>query len=61
MERLNNEQVTIRIESFITRKHHQYPELSLRGKEKQVGSFANLITNKLFNLVSTTKLTRLVN
>ena len=53
MERLSDEELNKRIESFITRKHHQYPELALRGKVVRTKSTVELITEKIYALNST--------
>ena len=52
MEQLNEKQLNARIESFITRKHQQYPELSLRGDKKRTYSIGYLVTDKISELVT---------
>ena len=59
MERLNDEELNERINSFISRKHQEYPELALRGGEKRAESIGYLIADKFSELASSIKLARL--
>ena len=59
MEQLTEEQLNVRIESFIARKHQEYPELALRGEEKHAVSIGNLIADKITEIASGIRLARL--
>jgi len=54
MKQSTNEQLDQRIESFIMRKHQQYPKLALRESEKQHRSKDDSITNKFHSLMTST-------
>ncbi len=58
MEQLSNKQLNMRIESFITRKHQQYPELHL-AREKAPDSIGYLLTGKVSEFISSLKTARL--
>lgn len=60
MESLDEEQLNIRIESFLERKHQQYPELSLRGNEKRVESIGYVIMDKLIELMTRRRVAKYV-
>ena len=58
MKQLNEEQLNMRIESFIARKHQQYPELDLRGDKKRNESIGYMITDKITELAAAIRLRR---
>lgn len=59
MNKLNDEQLNAQIKSFIDRKHQQFPELALRGREKQVKSFSYVLADRISDFVSNARLARL--
>ncbi len=59
MQQLNDEQINERIESFISKKHQQYPELALRGTEKRSESLASVIADKISEVIQHVRLARL--
>jgi len=59
MKQLNDEQLTMRIESFIARKHQEFPELALRGDKRHAESIGYVITDKVSSFVSSFKMTKL--
>lgn len=52
MKHSNNEQLNKRIESFLARKHQQYPELSLLHNEKESESSQINLKDKFLNLMT---------
>lgn len=52
MEHLDDKQLDAHIETFLARKHQQYPELSLRGDEKQAESIGYVVMDKFFELMA---------
>jgi len=59
MKQLNDEQLAARIETFIARKHQEFPELSLRGDKKRNESIGYVITDKISDLVASFRMTKL--
>lgn len=59
MKQLSEEQLNKRIESFIARKHQQYPELALRGNKRETQSIGYYITGKISNFTKSLKSARL--
>lgn len=49
MKHLNNEQLNLRIDSFLTKKHQEFPELSLRGDEKVAETFGHIMIDKILD------------
>ena len=56
MELLDNKELDMRIESFIARKHQQYPELALRDNKKQRKSTSDFIADKISGFATGLKL-----
>lgn len=59
MEKLNDEQLNARIKSFIDKKHQQYPELALRGREKRAESIGYVVADRISEFVANVRLARL--
>jgi len=58
MKQLSDEQLNMRIESFISRKHQEYPELALRG-ERKAESIGYVFADKISEFVSSIRLAKL--
>ena len=52
MKEVHDEQLNMRIGSFLARKNQQYPELSLRGNEKRVESIGYIVVDHFFEFMS---------
>lgn len=52
MKHLNNEQLNMRIESFLERKYQEYPDLALRGNEKRTESIGYVVMDRLSEFMS---------
>jgi len=59
MNKLSDEQLNAQIKSFIDRKHQQYPELALRGREKRAESIGYVLADRITAFVSNARLARL--
>lgn len=59
MEQMTEQELNARINSFITKKAEQYPELALRGREKRAQSIGHLLADKVSEFVSHTRMARL--
>lgn len=60
MKYLEDEMLNARIESFLLRKHQQYPELSLRGTEKRAESIGYVMLDKLLELMTRRRVSKFV-
>lgn len=60
MKHLNDEELEAQIETFLARKSRQYPELSLRGKEKRAESIGYVVMDSLSELVARRKIVKIV-
>lgn len=54
MQELNAQELNMRIESFLTKKHQQFPELALRGA-KETDTTRHTITDAFQTLVAGVK------
>lgn len=59
MEQMTDQELNARINSFITKKAEQYPELALRGREKRAESIGHLLADKFSEFVANARLARL--
>ncbi len=59
MEPMTDQELNARINSFITTKAEQYPELALRGREKRAASIGQLLVDKVSEFVANVRLARL--
>lgn len=55
MKHLNDEELNVQIETFLARKSEQYPELSLRGKEKRAESIGYVVMDSFSELMARRK------
>ena len=51
MKQLNKE-LDMRIESFMNKKHQEFPELDLRGDEKHAETLGHIIADKILDSVA---------
>ena len=58
MTYLNKKQVNNRIDSFLAKKHQEFPELSLRGTERVAENIGHIITDKILDSLTHRLLTR---
>ena len=52
MKELTEEQLDMRIGSFLARKNQQYPQLSLRGSEKRAESIGYVVVDHFFEFMT---------
>ena len=52
MAPLTDDQLNMRINAFITKKHQQYPELRLRGREKRAKSLNRFLAEKISGYIA---------
>ena len=60
MKHVDDERLNMRIESFLERKHQQYPELSLRGNEKRAESIGYVVMDKFFELMTRRRVAKII-
>lgn len=60
MKHLDDEQLNMRIEAFLVKKHQQYPELSLRGNEKRAESIGYVMMDKFFELMTRRRVDKII-
>ena len=56
MKQLNDYELNTQIDSFLTRKHREYPELRLRASHKMNRSIERTTMDKLFHSLGNIKL-----